>query len=143
MAARQHQNATRRRRLAGAGDTHTTGPPTPESDTSTLADPDARGMSPDPTPLPSGQVLSEDTGATGAGGPDVAALMRTRLAEMAKPRDSDDAGTAAMRAILRDEALMAYVTANVDRWPPLTDEQRDTLAAILNRPANRPRRHAA
>jgi hypothetical protein len=34
---------------------------------------------------------------------------------------------AKLRAVLRDETLMAHVRANVERWPPLTDEQRDTL----------------
>jgi len=27
---------------------------------------------------------------------------------------------------------MAQVTANVESWPPLTDEQRETLAALLH-----------
>ncbi|MFI7211689.1 hypothetical protein ACIBP4_12675 [Micromonospora maritima] len=56
--------------------------------------------------------------------------MRARLAAMAAPRDSDDPELAALRAVLRDEALMAHVRANVDRWPPLTDEQRDTIASL-------------
>jgi hypothetical protein len=38
------------------------------------------------------------------------AIMRARLAAMAAPRDSDNEELAALRAILRDEALMARVT---------------------------------
>jgi hypothetical protein len=64
--------------------------------------------------------------------------MRARLAAMAAPRSSDSPDVAALRAILRDEALMAHVTANVEQWPPLSDEQRETLAALLHRAAKRP-----
>lgn len=60
-------------------------------------------------------------------------LMHARLDAMATPRDTDNEQMAALRAILRDEALMAHVTANVEQWPPLSDEQRETLAALLNR----------
>jgi hypothetical protein len=60
------------------------------------------------------------------------ALMRARLAAMAKPRDDDSPKAAALRAILRDQRLMARVTANVESWPPLTDDQRETLAALLH-----------
>jgi len=55
-------------------------------------------------------------------------IMRARLAKL--------------RAVLRDEMLMAHVRANVEQWPPLTDEQRDTLAALLHRHAKRPARRA-
>lgn len=68
------------------------------------------------------------------------AIMRARLAAMAAPRDSDSPRLAKLRAVLRDQALMAYVTANVEQWPPLSEEQRDTLAALLGRTANRPAR---
>ena len=72
------------------------------------------------------------------------ALMRARLAAMATPpRESDSPRMAALRAILRDQALMAHVTANVDQWPPLSDEQARTLAALLHTPASHPRRRAA
>jgi len=64
---------------------------------------------------------------------EVKAIMRARLAAMAAPRDTDDPELAALRAILRDQALMAHVTANVDQWPPLTDAQRATVAALLGR----------
>lgn len=60
------------------------------------------------------------------------ALMRARLAAMAQPHDDDTPKAAALRAILRDQRLMDRVTANVESWPPLTDEQRDTIAALLN-----------
>ena len=68
------------------------------------------------------------------------AIMHARLAAMAEPRDGDTPHVAALRAVLRDEVLMAYVTANVDQWPPLTDEQREALAVLLGRSAHRPRR---
>lgn len=58
-------------------------------------------------------------------------LMRARLAAMAAPRDTDDPETAALRAVLRDRVLMAQVMANVDRWPPLTDEQAEAIAVLL------------
>jgi hypothetical protein len=61
---------------------------------------------------------------------------------MAAPRDSDTPRVSALRAVLRDEALMAHVTANVEQWPPLSDEQRDILAALLGRSAYRARRAA-
>jgi len=67
-------------------------------------------------------------------------IMRARLAAMAAPRDSDTPRVAALRAVLRDDALMAHVTANVERWPPLSEEQREALAALLGRSAHRPRR---
>lgn len=67
------------------------------------------------------------------GAPRVQELMRARLAAIAAPRDTDDPELAALRAVLRDEALMAHVRANVDRWPPLTDGQRATVAALLGR----------
>jgi hypothetical protein len=65
-----------------------------------------------------------------SGQPEVQATMRARLAAMAEPRESDDPETAALRAILRDEQLMTRVTNAVDQWPPLTDEQRATIAAL-------------
>jgi hypothetical protein len=66
-------------------------------------------------------------------------LMRARLAAMAAPRESDTTSVAQLRAILRDETTMAHVVANVEAWPPLCDEQRELLAALLHRahPARR------
>ncbi|RSM74189.1 hypothetical protein DMB66_01895 [Actinoplanes sp. ATCC 53533] len=69
--------------------------------------------------------------------------MRARLAAMAAPRDRDSARLAKLRAVLRNESLMAHVTANVEQWPPLSGEQRDTLAALLGCSAHRARRRAA
>ncbi|MFI9643945.1 hypothetical protein ACIG87_28515 [Micromonospora sp. NPDC051925] len=64
---------------------------------------------------------------------------------MSAPRDDDDEEVAALRAVLRNEALMAHVIANVERMPPLTDEQREIVGALFNRPARTPprRRRAA
>jgi hypothetical protein len=70
-------------------------------------------------------------------------VMRARLAAMAAPREGDSPRVAALRAILRDEALMAHVIANVEQWPPLSDEQRDLLAALLHRPVSPPQQRAA
>jgi hypothetical protein len=67
----------------------------------------------------------------------VQTVMRARIAAIAAPRDSDDPQSAALRAVLRDERLMAHVIANVDNMPPLTDEQLDTIAALLNRSRRR------
>ena len=64
--------------------------------------------------------------------------MRARLAAIAAPRDSDSPRLAKLRAVLRDQALMAHVTANVEQWPPLSEEQRETFAALLDRTANGP-----
>jgi len=69
-------------------------------------------------------------------------VMGARLAAMAEPRPDDNPRVAALRAVLRDEALMAHVTANVDRWPPMTEEQRDAVAMLLGRSAYRTRRAA-
>ncbi|MCT2277576.1 hypothetical protein M3G91_08065 [Micromonospora chalcea] len=87
-------------------------------------------ITPQPTPPTSTDRPRPATEQTTTGPPEVQALMRARLAAMAAPRDSDDPELAALRAVLRDEALMAHVRANVDRWPPLTDEQRDTIASL-------------
>jgi hypothetical protein len=51
--------------------------------------------------------------------------------------DSDGPRMAKLRAVLRDESLMAHVHAIVEQWQPLSDEQRDTLAALLGRAAHR------
>jgi hypothetical protein len=51
---------------------------------------------------------------------------------MATPRADDDAELAALRAIMRDQKLMADVIATVDQWPDPDDEQRETIAAMLN-----------
>ncbi|MGH3155903.1 MAG: hypothetical protein ACRDNF_04915, partial [Streptosporangiaceae bacterium] len=65
------------------------------------------------------------------------------LAVMATPREGDSPQVAALRAILRDEVLMAHVIANVEQWPPLSGEQYDLLAALLHRPVSPPQRRAA
>lgn len=60
------------------------------------------------------------------------------LAAVGRPRPDDDPQTAALRRVLRDRRYMARVAVAVDQWPALTDEQRDTVAAIL-RPRRRDR----
>jgi hypothetical protein len=53
------------------------------------------------------------------------------------PTPGDSPHTAALRAMLRDQALMAQVTANVDTWPEPTEQQRQTIAALWHRPTAR------
>ena len=53
------------------------------------------------------------------------------LEAIARPRDGDDPPTEHLRRALRDRQYMASVAAVVDHWPNLTDEQRDTVAALL------------
>jgi hypothetical protein len=62
---------------------------------------------------------------------------------MAAPRDSDSPRLAKLRSVLRDESLMAHVRADVEQWPPLSDEQRDNLAALLGHSTRRAGRRAA
>ena len=156
MVTSQPPDNPRRRRL---GDRAPTGEPAPDGDPtpdnphdSTSGHPNAPGTLPmachppdskrrttarvKPRPgkpaRPDDEAPSPATGQGGAAPDDVKALMRARLAAMPTPRDTDTPELAALRAVLRDERLMAHVTANVDRWPPLTDEQRETLAALLH-----------
>ncbi len=61
------------------------------------------------------------------------AIDRTaRLAAIARVRPGDDRATEQLRRALRDQQYMVHVAAAVDRWPALTDDQRDTVAALLN-----------
>jgi hypothetical protein len=53
------------------------------------------------------------------------------LAAIGQPRPDDDEQTAALRSALRDRRYMARVAAAVDQWPALTEEQRDTVSALL------------
>lgn len=69
--------------------------------------------------------------------------MRARLAVTAAPRDSDSPRLAKLHAVLRDQTLKAHVTANVEPWPPLSEEQRATFAALLDGTAKRPTRRRA
>jgi hypothetical protein len=71
------------------------------------------------------------------------AVMRARLAAMAAPRAGDSVQVAGLRAILRDQDLMAHVLSNVEQWPALSDDQRDVLGSLLQRSLTRSRRRAA
>jgi hypothetical protein len=55
-----------------------------------------------------------------------------RLAAIAQARPGDDQPTEQLRRALRDRQYMAHVAAAVDSWPALTDDQRDTIAALLD-----------
>jgi hypothetical protein len=139
------QNPKPKRRRPSVGDGSATGaatPPgtgptpdhTPKHDT---GHPNARGTLPmarHPSTPHTNTPASDDTSAGVSA--DERAIMRARLAAMATPRDGDSPRVAELRAILRDEALMAHVTANVEQWPPLSEEQRETLGALLQRSAN-------
>ncbi|WP_431726931.1 hypothetical protein [Verrucosispora sp. TAA-831] len=153
MATSQNPNPRRRPSL---GDRSATGPatppgtdPTPDTHRHDTGHPNARGTLPMArhlsTPSTNAPVRVESRRdrptPTGDGSAGVSsadrAIMRARLAAMAAPRDSDSPRLAKLRAVLRDESLMAHVRANVEAWPPLSDEQRDTLAALLDRTADR------
>jgi len=74
-----------------------------------------------------------------------AAVMRARLAVLARPRVGDSPEVAALRRVLRDPVLMARVTAAVETWPVLDDDQCATVGALFRprpgtRPATRPAR---
>jgi hypothetical protein len=85
---------------------------------------------------PTGRVDTGTDSATGRGARASAqdrVVMRARLAVIAVARDTDTPSVAALRALLRDETLMAHVVANVEQWPPLDDEQRDVLGELFQR----------
>jgi hypothetical protein len=54
-----------------------------------------------------------------------------QLAVIGQPRPGDDRRTEQLRRALRNRHYMAHVAAAVDHWPALTDDQRDTVAALL------------
>ncbi len=136
MATSQNSHTPRRRPSVGdrSGTGTATPPgtdPTPDS-TNDTGHPNARGTLPmarHPFAPPTTDLGEAQAPAPAGVSAADRAIMRARLAVMAAPRDSDDAELAALRAVLRDEALMAHVIANVERWPPLTEEQRETIAA--------------
>jgi hypothetical protein len=161
MAASQTPNPSRRR--PAVGDRAVSGAATPPGtdptpEITTEHHPghrNARGTSPmatRPTPPTNPPVrVADRRDRPGPTGDDTSAgvsasdraIMRARLAAMAAPRDSDCPRLAKLRAVLRDESLMAHVRANVEQWPPLTEDQRDTLAALLGHSARRTGRRAA
>jgi hypothetical protein len=53
-------------------------------------------------------------------------------------RTGDRAEECRLRAEIRAERLAERIKADVDRWPPLTVEQRDRLAALLHAEAVTP-----
>ncbi|MDG4749916.1 hypothetical protein O7630_03080 [Micromonospora sp. WMMD718] len=147
MASRQTTPDPRRRRRGDRSPED--GTPTPHGDP-TPADtppgqPNARGTLPLATHPPRTRATARITPqpdppapasqTPDAGHVEVQMLMRARLAAMAAPRDTDDSELAALRAVLRNAALMAHVRANVDQWPPLTEEQRDTIASLWPPPS--------
>jgi hypothetical protein len=141
MATSQNPDPRRRPTVGDRSATEAATPPgtDPTPDTSHhTGHHNARGTLPmarHPSTPPTGTPATGDSPA-GVSAAD-RAVMRARLAAMAAPRDSDTPRLAALRAILRDQALMAHVTANVEQWPPLSEEQRETLGALLDRTANR------
>jgi hypothetical protein len=54
-----------------------------------------------------------------------------QLAAIGQPCPGDDRRTEQLRRALRNRHYMAHVAAAVDHWPALTDDQRDTVAALL------------
>ena len=161
MATSQNPNTSRRRPSVGDGSaTGAATPPgtgpTPENTEHDTGHHNARGTLPmarHPSTAPVNVPMRVEprrdrpapTGDDTSAGVSAAdrAIMRARLAAMAAPRDSDSPRLAKLRAVLRDQALMAHVTANVERWPPLSEEQRETFAALLDRTSKRPARRRA
>ena len=130
MATSQNPNPSRRR--PSVGDRAATGAATPPGADPTphrttehhTRHPNARGTLPMAHPTPTRPTnapvrveprrdrpnpASDDTSA-GVSAAD-RTIMRARLAAMAAPRDSDSPRLAKLRAVLRDEPLMAHVTA--------------------------------
>jgi hypothetical protein len=60
---------------------------------------------------------------------------RARVASLSRSRRADDPDLANARRDLRAERLAKAIRETVDGAPPLTDEQRARLAALLHTPA--------
>lgn len=56
---------------------------------------------------------------------------RARLASLSRSREPDDPDLIAARRDLKAARLTEYVARTVDDFPPLTDEQRSRVAALL------------
>ena len=56
---------------------------------------------------------------------------RAKVAALSRSRDSDDPDLVNARRNLAAERLAAYIERTVEAAPPLTDEQRTRLAALL------------
>jgi hypothetical protein len=64
---------------------------------------------------------------------------RARVAALSRDRAPDDPELLNARRGLREERLAAAIRKAVDAAPPLSDEQRTRLAALLHNPAGRTR----
>lgn len=56
---------------------------------------------------------------------------RARVASLTRSRTPDDPELVDARRNLRAERLADHIRRQVDDWPPLTNEQRARLAALL------------
>lgn len=56
---------------------------------------------------------------------------RARIAALSRSRPADDPDILAARRDMRAARLADYIARTVDTAPPLTTEQRDSLAALL------------
>lgn len=56
---------------------------------------------------------------------------RARIASLTRSRADDDPELVAARRNLKVERLAEHIARTVEAAPPLTDEQRDRLAALL------------
>jgi hypothetical protein len=56
---------------------------------------------------------------------------RARVASLTRSREADDPELQEARRNLRAERLADYIRRTVDAAPPLSDEQRTRLAALL------------
>ena len=59
-------------------------------------------------------------------------VYRARHAALSRSRAADDPELIAARRDLKAQRLADYITRTVDAAPPLTDEQRAHLAALLS-----------
>lgn len=59
---------------------------------------------------------------------------RARVAALTRSRSADDPDLTDARQKLAAERLAAYIKRTLNAAPPLTDEQRSKLAAILRAP---------
>ena len=56
---------------------------------------------------------------------------RARIARLSKDLPNDHPDLVSLRQELRTQRTQQYIQKVLDGWPPLTDQQRTTLAEIL------------
>lgn len=56
---------------------------------------------------------------------------RARVASLTRSRAADDPELVAARRNLKAERMADFIRRQLDTWPPLTIEQRESVAALL------------